>query len=161
MLRLIILRHAKSDWNTGEPDHARPLNSRGRREAPLTGKALSQLGWLPELVLASDSKRTEETWEYISPELGDVPIIWKHILYSPTIDAYQEAVVGTPGTIKTLMLLSHNPGSEELVELLSGKPQALKPASCALLTIDNCNTFAEAFNKKGDWTFVRIINPKD
>ena len=60
--RLLVTRHAKSSWKSGEDsDHARPLNKRGRRDAPRVAAHLVGLGWVPEQVLSSDSQRTRET----------------------------------------------------------------------------------------------------
>ena len=62
--RLMLMRHAKSAWTSHVPtDHERPLNERGRRDAARVGKRLAKLGWVPDLVVGSDSRRTEETWE--------------------------------------------------------------------------------------------------
>jgi phosphohistidine phosphatase SixA len=62
--RLMIMRHAKSSWKGQVPtDHDRPLNTRGRRDAVRVGKRLAKLGWVPDLVVSSDSRRTRETWE--------------------------------------------------------------------------------------------------
>jgi len=67
--RLIIMRHAKSSWTSGAAtDHQRPLNKRGRRDAPRIGARLQHLGWLPDLVIASDSERTRETWQRMKVE---------------------------------------------------------------------------------------------
>ncbi|WP_204322083.1 histidine phosphatase family protein, partial [Streptococcus pneumoniae] len=62
MHRLILLRHAKSDWPEGVADHERPLNGRGRRAAPLMGEAMVERGYVPERALVSSAKRTQETW---------------------------------------------------------------------------------------------------
>ena len=65
--RLIIMRHAKSSWTSGAlSDHERPLNARGIRDAPRVGAALVKRGWLPQLVLSSDSERTRETFAGMS-----------------------------------------------------------------------------------------------
>jgi len=62
--RLMLMRHAKSAWQSQAPsDHERPLNERGRRNAPRVGKRLAELGWVPDHVIGSDSRRTRETWE--------------------------------------------------------------------------------------------------
>ncbi|MBK6580418.1 MAG: histidine phosphatase family protein [Sandaracinaceae bacterium] len=62
MRRLLLTRHAKSDWSTEAPDdHARPLNKRGRRDAPRVGALVQSLGWRPELVLCSSAQRALET----------------------------------------------------------------------------------------------------
>ena len=60
--RLILMRHAKSSWKSdAADDHSRPLNKRGRRDAPAVAQALKERDWTPELVYSSDSKRTSET----------------------------------------------------------------------------------------------------
>lgn len=59
---LHIMRHAKSDWSTGEPDHERPLNARGRRDALAAGDYLAALGAPIDRVLCSSSTRTRQTW---------------------------------------------------------------------------------------------------
>ncbi len=70
-MRLIIMRHAKSDWNSGAAsDHARPLNKRGRRDAPRVANRLGELGWQPDYVISSDSRRTRETLELMLPHLN-------------------------------------------------------------------------------------------
>jgi phosphohistidine phosphatase len=62
--RLIIMRHAKSSWTSGaSTDHQRPLNKRGRHAAPRIGARLRDIGWIPDMVIASDSERTRETWQ--------------------------------------------------------------------------------------------------
>jgi phosphohistidine phosphatase len=60
--RLLIMRHAKSDWGTpGEPDFDRPLAKRGQRDAPRMGEWLRAQGLVPDLVLASPARRAQET----------------------------------------------------------------------------------------------------
>jgi phosphohistidine phosphatase len=60
--RLILLRHAKSDW-PDVPDRDRPLAKRGRRDAPRIGRWLHDHGYLPDVVICSPARRTEQTWE--------------------------------------------------------------------------------------------------
>ena len=55
---LLVMRHAKSSWSTGVTDHERPLNARGRADAPRMAAALRELGWIPDHVLCSDAERT-------------------------------------------------------------------------------------------------------
>ena len=58
--RLIVMRHAKSSWkNESLRDHERPLNKRGRRDAPRIGEELASLGWVPQRVISSDATRDQ------------------------------------------------------------------------------------------------------
>ncbi len=64
--RLIIMRHAKSDWaNASLTDHDRPLNARGLRTAPLMAEHLFTHGILPEVIVASTAVRVQETLELL------------------------------------------------------------------------------------------------
>ena len=72
MLTLALLRHAKSSWdNPALSDFDRPLNSRGQKNAPEAGMALRELGFKPDLILCSPSKRTRETLDLALPQLKD------------------------------------------------------------------------------------------
>ena len=65
--RLILLRHAKSDW-PDVPDRDRPLAKRGRRDAPKIGRWLREHGYLPDIVICSDARRTRQTWDRVARE---------------------------------------------------------------------------------------------
>ena len=66
--RLVLLRHAKSDWPDDVPDHERPLARRGRRDAPAAGRWLRKSGYVPDLVLCSTARRARETWQLAEEE---------------------------------------------------------------------------------------------
>ena len=72
--RLILLRHAKSDW-PDVPDRDRPLAKRGRRDAPKIGRWLRDRAYLPEIVICSDARRTRQTWDRVARELGGSPSV--------------------------------------------------------------------------------------
>ena len=75
MKRLIVMRHAKSDWGTNAPtDHARPLNKRGQRDAPRVAQRLVELDWLPQYIVSSDSTRTRETYELMNSHYHLTPL---------------------------------------------------------------------------------------
>src|SRR5690242_15813577 len=67
--RLILLRHAKSDWPEGVADLDRPLAERGRADAPVAGRELARLG-VPDVVLCSPAQRTRATWELARQAMG-------------------------------------------------------------------------------------------
>ncbi len=63
MIRLALVRHAKSDW--GSPaldDHDRPLNRRGLRDAPAMAARLADSGFVPEVILSSTALRARGDW---------------------------------------------------------------------------------------------------
>lgn len=114
--RLIVMRHAKSDWDVGAPDFDRPLNGRGRANAAVASEYLREIE--VDLALVSPAARTQETWQRL--EL-DVPMRSDPSLYhasSATIAGSIAAAVGQDFSGKTLLVLAHNPGCGELVERL-------------------------------------------
>lgn len=136
--RLILMRHAKSDWNAGVDDHARPLNARGRRDAPRMGSALVQAGWVPDLVLCSDAMRTTETWERMAGAFDDEPLLLRsRDLYLAGLGALQELLAThAPPVASTVLALGHNPGWESAAGRLAGVPLRMTTANCVLLELE-------------------------
>ncbi|MFJ8111453.1 SixA phosphatase family protein [Streptomyces sp. NPDC096132] len=119
--RLVVLRHAKSDWPDGVPDHERPLAARGRRDAPAAGRALAEADCIPDLALCSTAVRARQTWELASAA-WDTPPPVRHDprLYAADVPELLDVVRETPAEVGTLLLVAHNPGLEELVLELAG-----------------------------------------
>ncbi|NKQ29305.1 hypothetical protein HF200_34660, partial [Streptomyces galbus] len=119
--RLVVLRHAKSAWPEGVPDHERPLGPRGRRDAPAAGRALAGAGCLPDLALCSTARRARATWELASAQWGSPPPVrYDERLYAAGVPALLRVVHETPPEVETLLLVGHNPGLEDLVHALAG-----------------------------------------
>jgi phosphohistidine phosphatase len=155
------MRHAKSDWSSGAvTDHARPLNDRGRREAPITAALLVKLGWTPERVCSSDSQRTRETLALARPHWPAADVHYTHALYFAGVGTIRELGAATPDEVATLLMLGHNPGWEEAIDDLSGEAMHLK-TSCAALLRSEATTWAEAFAPRSGWTLERVVSPKD
>ncbi|MGW7406614.1 SixA phosphatase family protein [Streptomyces sp. NPDC054833] len=119
--RLVVLRHAKSAWPEGVPDHQRPLAPRGRRDAPAAGRALVEADCLPDLALCSTAVRARQTWELASDQWGTPPPV-RHDrrLYAAGAEDLLDVVREVPPEVETLLLVGHNPGLEELVLDLAG-----------------------------------------
>ncbi|SLN18217.1 Histidine phosphatase superfamily (branch 1) [Roseivivax jejudonensis] len=106
--RLLLMRHAKSDWSFEEPDHDRPLNARGRRSADALGAWLRDSGMLPDQVLCSTSRRTRETLERLDI---DAPVRFEDRLYHAAPEAVLDALRGAEGS--RVLIIGHNPGFQE------------------------------------------------
>ncbi|MFK0219352.1 SixA phosphatase family protein [Streptomyces vinaceus] len=119
--RLVLLRHAKSAWPEGVPDHDRPLGPRGLRDAPEAGRLLARTVGAPDLVLCSPARRTRQTWDLAAAELDRVPRL-RHDprLYAADAQDLLDVVREVPSEVGTLLLVGHNPGMEELALLLAG-----------------------------------------
>ena len=120
--RLILLRHAKSDW-PDVPDRDRPLAKRGRRDAPLIGRWLHDHGYQPDTVICSAARRTQQTWELIAPELGGSPAVtFEPRAYAASAMSLLYLVRELPAASRTAMLVGHNPGVAELATSLAQPP---------------------------------------
>ena len=121
MLRLMLLRHAKSDWPSGVDDHERPLAKRGRRASPLMGSYMAKEGLLPDLAIVSTARRTQETWELARPAFG-APIAQRNErrLYEGLFGSLLAVIQDIGVETHTLLLVGHNPGLQELALKLIG-----------------------------------------
>ena len=111
MLTLSLMRHAKSSWKDPTiPDHDRPLNARGKTEAPLMGKAVAKHGLAPDLVLCSTARRTRDTLELVLPELKKEPkIVYEDGLYHGTPQEMLDLLRQVPPSASQVLLVGHNP----------------------------------------------------
>ncbi|SEQ18207.1 SixA phosphatase family protein [Thalassovita taeanensis] len=143
-LRLILMRHAKSDWGSpAQRDHERPLNSRGERSAAAMGDWLRAQGYLPDLVLCSDAVRTRETFAGLNL---DTEVRFSPALYHASSD--QMMGVLRSANAPCVLMIGHNPGIAEFAErLLSTEPaheRFFDYPTCATLVADfEVETWAE------------------
>lgn len=159
--RLALLRHAKSSWSSGaSADHARPLNERGRRTAPLVGEWLAREGWAPDHVLSSDSLRTRMTVEGVLEGLGrPVPTTFTGLLYHAGVDAVRRTVPELPEAHGTVLLVGHNPGWESVCAWLCGEGHGFRTGDCALLEGHGA-TWEEAVADPGAWTLRNFLRSR-
>lgn len=109
-MKLILLRHAKSDWaDPLQHDKDRPLNRRGREVAPRIGAWLRANGHTPDLILCSSARRTVETRARLG--FDDVPTDYQDALYLAVPDVILAEAERTRA--QTVMIIAHNPGIAE------------------------------------------------
>eukprot|EP00250_Pteridium_aquilinum_P013746 c21549_g1_i1 orf=424-1200(-) len=168
--RLILLRHGKSSWaDSSVKDHDRPLNEHGRSASASLGSKLRLVGWLPDLILCSDSVRTRETLDVMKeciPEFGDAEVHFLGSFYSvaamdgQTAQHLQETICKyARDDIRTVMCMGHNRGWEEAASILSGLSIELKTANAALLKTFG-SSWQEAFKSgAGGWSLSSIVKP--
>ena len=127
--RLVLLRHAKSDW-PDVADHDRPLAKRGRRDAPSVGRWLGQSGYAPDAVVCSTALRARETWELASAGLreaapGAAPEVrYEDRVYDATVLGLLMLVREFDDAWRTAVIVGHNPGLAELTVGLAGRDSA-------------------------------------
>ena len=116
--RLIIMRHAKSDWNTGASgDFDRPLASRGRRDGVRMGKWLLEQQLVPDCFISSPARRARQTSGLVAEEMK-IPvadIIWAEQIYAASLQELLGVVEAYSSDVSCLLLVGHNPGLDELL----------------------------------------------
>jgi phosphohistidine phosphatase len=118
MLRLMLLRHAKSSWPPGIEDAERPLSGRGEAAARLMGGYMARHSLIPDLVLCSPARRTRDTWAGISAGWPPVQAVFDARLYGMTRQGGLSVVRDQDDAVRTLLLIGHNPGLQEVAEFL-------------------------------------------
>lgn len=133
MKRLMILRHAKSDWNAGaSSDHARPLNRRGTDAAITMGKVLTKLGEIPDLVYTSSATRARETIMLAADSGGwDSEIMEIDDLYGTSAGTALAVAGKAPDSVERLMLVGHQPTWGYLIQAITGASVSMKTATVA------------------------------
>ncbi|HVR65763.1 MAG TPA: histidine phosphatase family protein [Verrucomicrobiae bacterium] len=167
MKRLLLLRHAKSSRDNARlQDFDRPLAKRGREAAPEIGRHMRKAGWLPDLVLCSTAKRTQETAELVLAELGgEADVRFVDALYLAAPEQMLNEIHTVDNKVRTLLVVAHNPGTALLANYLaaSGDKKALQrlrekypTAALAVFEID-----ADSWSKFDRATLIDFVTPKD
>ncbi|MCB0045647.1 MAG: histidine phosphatase family protein [Caldilineaceae bacterium] len=140
---LLVLRHAKSSWKFVKlADHDRPLNGRGKRDAPRIGRLLAERELVPDLILSSSARRAHDTVELVAEHSGYVrDPVWGSSLYLGGHQAYLDSILTTADEVDRLMVVGHNPDVEMLVEALTGEFETMPTGALAQieLPIDHWN----------------------
>ncbi len=158
--RLIVMRHAKSSWESeAQTDHARPLNKRGRRDVPRVAERLVELAWVPQYVLSSDSQRTRETCSLLiqSWEEG-IGTEYLESFYLAGVASLEHELPRVSDEVDILLVVVHNPGWEEVIRRLSSEVVTMKTATAALLD-GECEVWDNAF--RTPWSLTDVIYPRD
>jgi len=125
---LLILRHAKSAWDTrAATDFDRPLSNRGTKAAPRVGRFLLREGLVPDYVVSSPAERAKQTVIAVCEELSFDPheIVWDRRIYGAWTSALIQVLRESPPQAKRVLIAGHNPGLESLVEELSEQGTAI------------------------------------
>lgn len=138
MKTLLLMRHAKSSWKDESlDDHDRPLNKRGKREAPRMGEFLRQQDLIPDYIISSSARRAWKTAElvaYAAGFRGETRITSELYMAGPA--RILEVAANTPEAFQVALLIGHNPGLEELLAQLTGDYRAVPTAAIACLRLD-------------------------
>jgi phosphohistidine phosphatase len=137
MKSLLILRHAKSSW--ADPmldDHDRPLNKRGRRDAPRMGRFMRDEALVPDIIVTSTARRASDTAEVVAEAAGySGEIVWDEALYAAPASAYVAVLWALDDDAASVLLVGHNPAVEHLVGVFAGRPERMPTAALAHIAL--------------------------
>ncbi len=136
MKRLFLVRHAKSSWNdTSLSDWERPLNKRGKRDAPEMGRRLSRAAVNIDAIISSTAVRAISTADILAEQLlFDQEIDQRDDLYHAGAGALLNVIRQFDDAWNAVMLVAHNPGLTDLVNKLSGPIDNVP--TCGIVTLD-------------------------
>lgn len=149
MKRLTLMRHGEARWkDSGTEDFARALSRRGTAGAQAVAARLRELALLPDRVVTSPARRTEQTADIVAQELG-LParyVLREEGLYLASAAELLKIVQATGPRIAHLMIIAHNPGVSELAQVLAPEEEATQLPAAGLCSI--------AF-ETSDWQAIR------
>jgi phosphohistidine phosphatase len=150
MISLALVRHAKSDW--GDPalaDHDRPLNDRGRRDAPAQAARLADTGFRPDVILSSTALRARTTAEAFADEFGVQADLQRQLYGAPAPNLLRAVETAGVGGAESVLIVAHDPGMTDLAYALSAE------------RIDRMPTCAVALFRweESDWQVIDSVEP--
>ena len=133
MKTVLIMRHAKSSWKKADvEDHDRPLNKRGKRDAARMGALLREQALTPDLILSSTAKRARKTAEAVAEKSGcKEEAKFLRALYPGGPEEFLRVLRGLPASYERVLVIGHNPGVEEFLDMLTGEGNAMPTAAIA------------------------------
>ena len=156
MKRLILIRHAKSSWNNpGLTDFDRPLNKRGKRDAPVMGKRLKNRDVKPDLIISSPAKRALKTARIIAEEIGypKVKIVTHASIYGEGMSALLELIRNLDDSHNRVIMFGHNPDFTMLAEHLTDHRVGNMP-TCGIFCVDfEVDSWKQISERKGLFVF--------
>lgn len=162
----MLMRHAKSDWHSHKTDMERPLNDRGVADAIRMGAHLDKLGLVPDRMIVSGARRTQETAKLL---LNNLSVPEEHIivdkeLYLAYRETMQEIIELYATDNQRLLILAHNPGMDDLVSYLASELPPLSASGKLMVTcavacfqVDSL----EALKKPGQCELKNLFRPKE
>ncbi len=156
---LYLVRHGKSSWKYPTlDDFERPLNKRGRKNAPLMGSILKKLEVKPDLIISSPANRASMTARIISDQMN-YPL--ERIRYDESIYAASEnellhIIAEIDDQVTKAMLIGHNPGLTSLANLVGDSPISNIPTSGVCCIELSVSSWKEIWKHRGKVKFFEF-----
>lgn len=152
MKQLYLIRHAKSSWLDSElTDFERPLNQRGRSNAPMMGEILQKKGFKPDVIISSPANRALTTARMMAEQLRyplhEIQV--KELIYEAHMQALLDFIRTLNNKFEKVMLVGHNPGFTLLAEYLTGTEVKNLPTASIFAIEFPIKLWKEVDEKKG------------
>jgi len=156
---LMLLRHAKSDWDADVgDDHHRPLAARGVKAAERMGEVLRDLGLVPDIVVSSTATRARSTAELARLSGGwDSRLVLEDALYGASVAESLAVAAAHGGEYDRLMLVGHEPTWSMTVRHVTGASAEIRTATCAMIEM-HAETWDEVPHSSG--SLVTLLQPR-
>jgi len=137
---VFIIRHAKSDQHSFSNDFDRPLNERGKQDAPVMAKRLKEKQPAIDAIIASPAKRTETTAAFFADEyhIKQEDIMLIPSLYLAHASTIYDVIAGLPDDLQNIIVIAHNPGVTEFAGSIT--------TSVSITNMPTCSIFAFTVN---------------
>ena len=162
MKTLILVRHAKSSWDAvGLEDFERPLNERGKEDAPLMAKRLKDKKIKPDIFLSSPAKRALKTARYFGKEFGfgKKDIVVEDKLYGAAVSSFLEVITNIKNKHKAALVFSHNHGLTDFANTLTTVHIDNIPTTGLFAVQADCEKWADFV--KSEKSFLFFDYPKN
>jgi len=159
MKKIMIIRHAKSDWGVGSlRDIDRPLNGRGKLAASTMGKEINKRNLDPDLIISSPALRAKMTAKAVAENTKYTKnIVWDESFYFGYTNEIIQKVKKIDESFEKIIILGHNPTWSEIAEKLSGEYFNMKTADLVVLEFDGKWKDLKDYSCK----VVNYISPKE
>ena len=156
MKTLYLLRHAKSSWSFDElSDQERPLNDRGRDDAPLMGQALAKRRICPDIIVSSPAVRAMSTAVLVAREMKfpHDKIVVEPGIYGAEADDLLSIIKGLADAAGSVLLVGHNPTITEVANALSPSPLNEMPTAAVVCLRFSCDHWEEVSKANAEFYF--------
>ncbi len=154
---LLVIRHAKSSWDISSlNDFERPLNDRGKKDAPMMAKRLIEKNIDIDAFVSSPAKRARKTAELFCNTYNkdDDFVIFMSMLYHAPMEVFYEVIDQLDDKFSTVAIFSHNPGITEFVNTLIESVQLDNMPTCGIFAVQiQCDKWKDFKKSKKDFLF--------
>ncbi|MCD6302990.1 MAG: histidine phosphatase family protein [Anaerolineae bacterium] len=159
---LFLMRHAKSSWKQSDlPDHDRPLNRRGKRDARAVAETMRELGLVPDCVVTSTARRARSTAKRVLHAFNhDLILMEDARLYEGLPGAYLRIMQELPVEAHTALIIGHNPAISDFCTLIADCQVHLRTADAVQIELPIAD-WADYRIDRDEGHIVRVISRRD